>query len=306
MSGRSGLLPRRRQDRVAQVVRSGAEGSCDGDHGRPLGEETEAARPRPWAEETAQGRLLCPLPAREGRAVRALAEMGAQLRALGPGELAIELLRDRELGARARERALELLSQRTPCPEDERLDRAHRYAEHLGDLGVRAPFDFAQDDRRPLVEREVAECALDVLRLRAVVLLDERVGDVVVELHLLRTSRVRAEPLQADVVRDRDEPVEGRSRVLAALERPEGVHECRLGDVLRVRGVAEHAVRVAVDMRRVPPVQAIEGSVQARGDRHAHLDTRFPGKPALRQELWRGACDSGCGWPGRARRGRPP
>ena len=34
--------------------------------------------------------------------------------------------------------------------EDERLDRAHRHAEDLGDLRIRAPLDLAEDDRRAL------------------------------------------------------------------------------------------------------------------------------------------------------------
>jgi hypothetical protein len=186
----------------------------------------------------------------------------AQLRAFGARELAVQLLRDGELRVCARQRALELLPQRTPRSKDERLHRAHRHAEHLGYLGVRAPLDLAQDDRRALVEGEVAERAPDVLRPGPVVLVDEGVGDVVVELDLLRAPRAGAEPLQADVVRDRDQPVEGRARVLAALERPEGVHEGRLGDVLRIGRVPDHAVRVAVHVRRMPLVEPLEGSVQ--------------------------------------------
>ena len=186
-------MPGRRQDRLAQVVRPRAEGPGNDDYRGSLGEEPEAARPRQWAEETAQGCLLRPLPARDGGAVRALAEVGAQLRALCPGELLVQLLRDRELGPRARESALELLPQRTPGAEDQRLHRAHRHAQHLSDFGIRAPFNLAQDDRRPLVERQVAERTLDVLRLRAAALLDECIGDVVIELHPLWAPRVRAE-----------------------------------------------------------------------------------------------------------------
>jgi hypothetical protein len=296
---------------VPEVPAPRAHGPGDDDHGGRLRREPEAApRPGKRTEGASQGGSLRTLPSRERRAVRALAQVRAQLRALGPRQGAIQLLREGKLGVGAREGALELFTERTPGAEDERLHRAHRDAEHLGDLGVRAALDLAQDDGGALVEREVAERAPDVLRPRPVVLVDEPVGDVVVELHLLRPPRVGAEALQADVVRDRDEPVERRARVLAPFDRAEGVHERRLGDVLGVRPVAEHSVRVPVDVRPVPAVQPLEGAVRARPrrleGRHALLDAQFRKKPALRRELWRAACGSGCGWPGRAPPGRPP
>jgi hypothetical protein len=296
---------------VPKVVAAGAHRPGDHDDGGRLRREPESApRPGKRSQRAAQGGSLRPLPARERRAVRALAQMRAQLRALRPWERAVQLLRKRELGVGAREHALELFPQRTPRAEDERLDRAHRDAEHLGDLGVRAPLDLAQDDGRALVEREMAERAADVVRSRPVVLVDERVGDVVVELDLLRPPRAGAEALEADVVRDRDQPVERRARVLTALERPEGVHERRLGDVFGVGAVAQDAVGVPVDVRPVPAVQPLEGAVHARPrrlqGRHALLDAQISEKPALRQESSRAACGSGCGWPGRAPPGRPP
>ena len=270
---------------MPKVPASGAHRPGDDDHGRCLRREPESTpRPRKRSQRATQGGPLRPLPARERRAVGALAQVRAQLRALGPREIAVELFREGELCVGARERALELFPQRAPSAEDERLDRAHRDAEHLGDLRVRASLDLAEHDRCALVEREVAERAPDVLCSRRVVVVDERVGDVVVELHLLRPPRVRAEALQADVVRDRDQPVERRARILTALERPEGVHERRLGDVLGVRPVAQDAVRVPVDVRPVPAVHPLEGAVHARPwrlqGRHALQDARFPEKPA--------------------------
>ena len=254
---------------MPQVVRPGAEGADgDGDGGALRDEAREAGAPGQPAEGT-EGGPLAALAAGEGRALRAFAQVGAELRALGPGERLVELLRDRELGLRARERALQLLSQRPTRTEDERLDGADGEAEHVGDLRIRTPFDLAQDDRRALVEREMAERTADVVRCGCVVV-DELVCDVVVERHLLRPPRVGAEALQADVVRDLDQPVERRARVLTALERAVCVEERRLRDVLGVRAVAEHPVRVPVDVRRVPPIEALEGMVHARSGRHVN------------------------------------
>ncbi|HEX3054677.1 MAG TPA: hypothetical protein VHP82_00880 [Gaiellaceae bacterium] len=250
---------------MPKVVASGAHRPGDDDRGRHLRRQPEAApRPGKRSQRASQGGSLRPLAARERRAVRALAQVRTQLRALGPREVAVQLLREGELCVAAGERALELFPKRAPSTKDERLDRAHRDAEHVGDLGVRASLDLAQDDGRALVERKVSERAPNVLRSRPDVLVDERVGNVVVERHLLRPPRVGAEPLQADVVRNRDQPVERSARILTALERPEGVHERRLGDVLGVRPVAQDAVRIPVDVRPVPAVHPLEGAVHAR------------------------------------------
>jgi hypothetical protein len=278
--GLSGFLSGPRQDRVAQVVRSGAQYARRDDDRGGLCREPEC--PGREAAECPQRRPLGALPAGGGRAGLALAQVGAELGALGPRDGLVQLLRDGELGLGARERALELLPQRTTRTEDERLHRARGEAEHLGDLGVGAALDLSQDDRGTLVESQVAECAPDVLRRGRFVVGGEFVRDVVVELDLLRPTRGGPEALQAHVVRDLDQPVERRARVLSALERPVRVEERRLGDVLRVRAVAEHAVRVAIDVRRVPPVEAIERTVQAWLGRHARTDARFREKPARR------------------------
>lgn len=260
---------------MAQVVRPGTERACDDDDRRRFRSQTDAeAAPPRNAAERAERRPLRTLAPCEAGALGALAEVRTELRALRPRERAVELLRDDELGLCARQRALELLAERASGAEEERLDGGRRHAEHLGDLGVRTAFDLAQDDGGALVEREMPERAADVL-CRGTVVVDDRVCDVVVELDLLRSPRLGAEALQADVVRDLDEPVERRARFLAALERAERVEERRLHDILRVRAVAEHPVGVAVDMRRVAPVEPVEGMVQARRSRHAHVDARF-------------------------------
>jgi hypothetical protein len=270
--------PARRKDRVPEVVRAGAERSGH-DHNRcGLRRQAEAEAAAPGQRSPAERperRPLGPLAPCEGRAVRALAQVGSKLRLLGARKRLVQLLRDRQLRLGARHRALELLAQRAAGPEDERLDRARGEAEHLGDLRVRPSLDLAEDDRGPLVEREVSERPADVLGRRSLVVLDELVGDVVVELDLLRSPRCAAEPLQADVVRDLDQPVERRARVLSALERAIRIEERRLRDVLRVGAVAQHPVRVAVHVRRVAPVQPVESLVQPRRSRHVLVDARF-------------------------------
>ena len=241
---------------MPQVVRPGPEGTRGRDDGRRLRREPES--PRGGAAERPERRPLGALAPGDGRARRALPQVGSKPRALRSRNRLVQLLRDVELRLGARDRAFQLLPQRAPSAEDERLDRARAQAEHFGDLRVRAPFDLTQHDRGALVEGEMAECAADVLRRRAVVGGGDLVRHVVVELDLLRAPRRGAKPLQADVVRDLDQPVERRARIIPALECLVRVEERRLRDVLRVRAVAEHAVRVAVDVRRVPPVEALE------------------------------------------------
>jgi hypothetical protein len=242
---------------VPQVVRPHPDGPRGNDDCGRLRGQPEA--PREGAAERLEGRPLGALAPGDGRARGALPQVGPELRALGPGDRLVQLLRDEELGLGTRDGALELLAQRAPRAENERLDRAPGEPEHLGDLRVRAPFDLAQDDGRPLVEREVSERPADVLRRRPVVVGGgDLVGDVVVELDLLWPARRRPEALEAHVVGDLDQPVQGSARVLPALERLVRVEERRLRDVLRVGRVAEHAARVAVHVRRVPLVEALE------------------------------------------------
>ena len=84
---------------------------------------------------------------------------------------------------------------------------------------------------------------------------------LLVECHLTRAALRLAEALAARVVRDRDQPVLGLPRPLASLERAISVQERRLRDVLGVRRIAEHRQRVAEDIARVTPVQALEGAI---------------------------------------------
>jgi hypothetical protein len=81
-------------------------------------------------------------------------------------------------------------------------------------------------------------------------------------MNLGRTTGCLAESLPADVVRDHDQPVMGLGRALAALERTVGVHERRLRDVLRIRGVPGDRERIPVDVSDMRPVKALEDAVR--------------------------------------------
>src|SRR5207247_5822431 len=103
----------------------------------------------------------------------------------------VELPRDGELRLVTGQRALELLAQRPSRPEEERLDRARRDAEDLGDVGIRATLELAHDESGALVERKLAEGVADVLRVRGLVV-DDPVGYVLVERDLARAEVGRA------------------------------------------------------------------------------------------------------------------
>ena len=188
--------------------------------------------------------------------------MCAQLPALRAREHAIGLLRERKLGLRARQLALELLAERPAPAEDQRLDRAHRQPHDLRDLGVGAALELAHHERGPLVERELAERALDVVGREAVLgLLDGQLRRVLEQRQLRGPALQLAEALAADVVRDRDQPVLRLLGPLAALERAIRVQERRLGDVLRVGPVVDDGEGVAVDVACVAAVDALERTV---------------------------------------------
>ena len=98
-----------------------------------------------------------------------------------------------------------------------------------------------------------------------------RTGDPVVELHLTRPGLLVSESLLDRVARDRQQPVRRFPRSHAPLERAVGVQERRLRDVLGVGAVAEHRVRVPVDLGAVPAVEVIDlarSEVTGFRDRH--------------------------------------
>src|SRR5207237_9365334 len=107
--------------------------------------------------ERRQRTALGALAASERRAFRALAEVCAQPSTLLAGEASVQLARDCELGLSAGQRSLELLAERTPCAENQRLDGARREVEDPRDLRVAPPLELAHHECGALVEREMAE-----------------------------------------------------------------------------------------------------------------------------------------------------
>src|SRR5262249_43491577 len=151
----------------------------------------------------------------------------------------------RPLGLAAGERPLELLAERLARSEDQRLDRSLAQLKRLGDLQIRATLELAQRERRPLGEREGGERPADVISPEALsVILGG--GQPGVERDLGRTACRRAEALTADVVRDRDQPVQRLRRKRARAVRTVGVEERGLGDVLRIRAVRKDGERIPV------------------------------------------------------------
>src|SRR6266511_521024 len=198
----------------------------------------------------------------------------------------------------AGEAALELFAQGAAGAENQGRDGADRDVEDLGDLGVRASFELAHDERGALVETEEAEGAADLGRGRDVGVVGGGGGQRLVEGDLLRAARGIAEALPAGVVRDLDQPVVGALRALAPLEGAVGAEEGRLRNVFGVGLVVEDGERVAVDGVDVLLVEAFERTVSAGSLReygaHCWLDPlccdflRFGWATALERATWAG------------------
>src|SRR6266516_5857963 len=134
--------------------------------------------------------------------------MGPESSALAARQASVELARDRELSVVAGDSLLELLAERASSAEDQRLDRAHGEAEDLGDLLIGAALELAHHERGPLVEGEVAERAADVLRADRV-FFDVRLGELLVQLDLVRAALLLAGALAAGAGSGGGEPVLG-------------------------------------------------------------------------------------------------
>ena len=76
---------------------------------------------------------------------------------------------------------VELFGERAAGSEEERLERTRRHAEDLGDLGVRAALELAEDDRLTLLRRDLRERGEQLADARAVVV-RLLAGDALVEL----------------------------------------------------------------------------------------------------------------------------
>ena len=166
----------RRRDRRRRPRRSGGRRPC---------RRRRARTAKPEAERRASARIarsLGALPARERRAVAALAQVRAQLAALARAAGAPSSWR--EIASSASRQV------RPPSSCSRSARRARKISvstaldetlEDLGDLGVRAALELAHDERRPLVEAEVAERAPDVVGASASSSSTRRLGEVLVE-----------------------------------------------------------------------------------------------------------------------------
>ena len=171
-------------------------------------------------------------------------------------------LRQRELGALAGDEVLELVGERAARAEEERLERRGRDPQQLGDLLVGTAFELPHHERLALSGRDSLQGLHEIVELDLVV--GRSGSDVAHELDLGRARGGLAPALPDEVVSDREEPARRVPGVLAALECAERVHERRLRDVLCVGVVAEHGVRVAIDVADVPAVEVVERGVGAR------------------------------------------
>ena len=223
--------------------RSGADGERD--DGRLA--EPGQAEPRGEAAQRALAPAGTPL---ERRARRASADVRTEAHALA---LVDRVGVDQRHRLVAGECVLELLAHGAPRPEDQRLDGGGAQVERRGDLGIAAAFELAQDERLPLVRREVAERAAKLGSGPGLLL---GVGDLV-ELDL-QAPRARREQATALVVGDRDQPVARLLHPLARADRAQRTHERRLHHVLGIRPGAQDDLRVLEHLVGVAPVQTID------------------------------------------------
>src|SRR6185503_18852697 len=104
-----------------------------------------------------------------------------------PTESTVELLRQRELRALARDEVLELLGERPTRSEEQRLERSRRESEQPCDLVVRAALELPHDERLALRGRNTLERADQLVDLDVVLAVHHR--DVAFELDLCRPRR---------------------------------------------------------------------------------------------------------------------
>ena len=212
------------------------------------------------------------LQAGEPRTVRALGQVIAQASAFLSAEPTVDGLRHGELRLGARELVLELLCERSSRAEEERLERGRRHAENLRDLAVRAALELAQDDRLPLLRRNLGQRSEELADAGClVVVVRSGMRDPIVELDLARPRLLLSEALLDRVARDREQPVGRLAGPHALLEGSVRVQEGRLRDVLGVGVVAEHGECVPVDLRYVRAIEVVDlarREVAGFGDGH--------------------------------------
>ncbi len=225
-------------------------GGGDGDHERLAEQRLEEAGEPEARRDPAQRALAAAGPALGRRAVAAGAGVGAQQ----PATLVAQrLLLDQRAGGLAAENVVELLPDRPPRAEDERLDCRLADRERGCDLGVGAALELAQDERFALAGRKLGQSGAERLGPTTLGRLDRHL----IELDLDRAALPCGQHPPALVVGDLDQPVARLLHLLAAGEGTEGPDVGRLDDVLGIRAGAQDHQDVPQDLIRVAPIQPI-------------------------------------------------
>ncbi len=209
-----------------------------GDHrrraARPAAEERREGRRQRHTGEALERRALSPLSAGKASAFSTLAKMGTKRALRLTRQRPVHLPGDRELCLLATELALELLAKCPPRAKDQSLDRGDGHAQFCGDVRIRPALELPHDKGCALVERELREGALQLLRCRTALGVVQLDAVALSQLDLGRTAHRQPVALPAHVVGNRDQPVVRRAGSLALPERAVGVQKRGLGDVFRV------------------------------------------------------------------------
>jgi len=174
----------------------------------------------------------------------------------------------------ARRLVVELDPEGPARTEEQRLNSRHRHVHRGRDLHVRASSDLAKDEGLALRGAQPLERDPDVVGRRALAI---RCRDELgVELDLQRPGSARAEPPARGVLGDGQEPGLRLLRLIPAAQRPVGVEEGRLSDVLGLVGISHVPQDEAVDVALVARVKALQVTPGL------HLRRNGPHAPSLR------------------------
>src|SRR5581483_187773 len=154
----------------------------------------------------------------------------------------------------------ETRGERPARTEDQRLDRSLRDLHLLRDLAIGQSLPFAEQQRAALLLRHLLQRARQADQLVRVDLV--RRNDVLHRLEIverldLAATRRRAQPRQADVLRDLVEPGELELGRVTALQPAERIQEGRLRCVLCLFLAAELMAAVRKDLPAVLRVEAL-------------------------------------------------
>ena len=158
-------------------------------------------------------------------------------------------------------RGLEPGAHALPRAEEQRLDRGARDRQRPGELLVREPAELAQQQRVPLLARQLRDRALHIaarsaLRIASASGSDE--GALTVDLgRRQRLAHARADARPALVARDRREPGGGLPRLGAVQERAVRGEERLLRRVLSLGAVAQQRAAQAADEAAVVAVELL-------------------------------------------------